>query len=53
VTRLEVESVPGLYCTKKCGHPVKACAVPLEGAPTLLYRELASDIIIYRFSDEP
>jgi hypothetical protein len=29
--RLHVESVPGLYCTKNCGHPVKACAFLRKG----------------------
>jgi hypothetical protein len=46
--RLYVESVPGLYCTKKFGHPVKGLCVPLEGAPTLLEGELASDNMIQR-----
>jgi hypothetical protein len=42
--RLHVESVPGLYCTKKFGHPVKACAF-LRKEPRRCWKgELASDI---------
>jgi hypothetical protein len=29
--RLHVESVPGLYCTKKFGYPVRACAFLRKG----------------------
>ena len=43
--RLQVETVPGLYSTKKFGHPVRVCGFLRKGPRRFRLGELASDII--------